>query len=162
MTTEQNIPGADPVAGDPTPIEDEPKDANAELRAYAAGLKEENEILREGAIGGALAEIGLKATEGLGLAIAEGYDGVITTENVAAYAEEKYKHKAENAPVPPAVVTGERLETLDASSSPVTPPPETDPAREATDKMHDPTTGRDEAVASINAKMGQFQREHYP
>lgn len=161
MTTEQTITTTSAANTGTEQTETETPDANAELRAYADRLKEENKMLRAGAISGALKEIGLSADEGLGLAIAETFDGDITAENVANYAQEKYKHTAEDAPVPVAVTEGEKLETLDASSTPVTPPPERDAAREATDKMHDPETGRDEAVASINAKMGQFQEEHY-
>ena len=159
MTTEQTTA----TDFDDTEITEETPDPNtsAELRAYADRLKEENVSLRAGAIGGALREIGLKSDEGLGLAIAETFDGEITVENVATFAQEKYKHTAENAPVPAEVIEGEKLETLAAASTPVTPPPETDSAQEATDKMHDPTTGRDEAIDSLNAKMAQFQEEHY-
>jgi hypothetical protein len=171
MTTEQTIttPEAQEtltVDSQNTPTSDAPSDesmklANAEVREYANRTAAENKTLRAGAMKGALADIGLTASEGLGVAIVDSYEGEITTELVAAYAQEKYSFTAANAESPPAVESGDKLEALDAVSSPVTPPVEVDPAAEATAKMHDPESGRTEAIESLNAKMNQFQQEHY-
>ena len=143
------------------PDEETMKAANAEVRAYADRTKAENKTLREGALRTALSDIGLNYEEGLGVAIAETYDGEITAEALGAFAAEKYKHQAAQAPVPAAVVTGEKLEGLNAQSSPVTPPPEVDEAAIATGKMEDPESGIKEAQASVIAKSRQFNQEHY-
>jgi len=178
MTTEQ-APIPDPEGTDASVIEpdessgrrlpvesDEPdkaamKAANAEVREYADRVKAENKTLREGALRTALSDIGLDYEAGLGVAIAESYSGEITAEALGAFAMEKYKHQAAQAPVPAAVVTGEKLEDLAAQSSPVTPPVQEDEAAIITGKMDDPESGRVEAQASITAKSRQFTQEHY-
>ena len=176
MTTEQ-APIPDPDGPDASVVEpdetsakrlavDEPdkatmKAANAEVREYADRVSKENKSLREGALRTALTDIGLNYEEGLGVAVAESYDGEINAEALGAFAQEKYKYQAAQAPVPAAVVAGEKLESLNAQSSPVTPPVEEDEAAITTGKMHDPETGTKEAKASIIAKSRQFNTEHY-
>ncbi len=137
------------------------KAANAEVKAWAERVGSENKQLREGAMRTALTDIGLNFEQGLGVAIADSYEGVITAEAVSAYALEKYKHQAAQAIVPPVVVAGEKLDDLNALSSPVTPPVKVDEAQEATDKMFDPEAGVDEARTSLAHKMAQFNQEHY-
>ncbi len=176
MTTEQ-APIPDPDGPDASVVEpdetsakrlavDEPdkatmKAANAEVREYADRVSKENKSLREGALRTALSDIGLNYEEGLGVAIAESYEGEITAEALGTFAAEKYKHQAAQAPVPAAVVTGEKLEGLTAQSSPVDPPVQQDEPAIITAKMHDPESGREEAQASVRAKMTQFNQEHY-
>ncbi len=137
-------------------------DANVELRealkrekALTAGYRGELMSTR-------LEAIGLNHTKGLGKAIAKEYDGDMTVEAVKAYAQTEYGHEGTVETEPPEVTTADKLETLSTLSEAITPPPEIDKARETTDKMDDPESGRDEAVASVNAKMAQFARENYP
>ncbi len=159
-------PVEDPAKESDTRVSDQPdaeamKIANAEVREYADRVSKENKGLREGAMRTALTDIGLNFDEGLGVAIADSYDGVITAEAVSAYALEKYKHQAAQAPVPAVVVAGEKIDDLNALSTPVTPPVKIDEAKEATDKMLDPETGVEEARRSLAYKMAQFNQEHY-
>ena len=175
MTTEQTpvtpVEGDPPVEptdplqnvlqSDPEPDAATMKAANAEVREYADRTAKENKTLRAGAMKTALSDIGLNSEEGLGVAIVETYDGEITAEALGAYALEKYKHQAAQAPVPAAVVTGEKLDALNSQSSPVDPPVEQDEPAIITAKMHDPEAGVKEAQASVQAKMRQFNQEHY-
>ena len=177
MTTELHQPDITENEGDTPVVEpddssakrlavDEPdeatmKAANKEVREYADRTKAENKTLREGALRTALSDIGLNYEEGLGVAIAESYSGEITAEALGAFALEKYKHQAAQAPVPAAVVTSEKIETLNAQSSPVTEPEPKDEPAIVTAKMDDPESGVEEAKASIVEKMTQFNTEHY-
>jgi hypothetical protein len=143
-------------------VDGEASDANPQLRAYADRLKAENQVLRAKAMKAELGEIGLSPDEGLGVAIAESYKGDISAEAIAAYASEKYRYDSGLATTPPpAVVTGERLERLDAVSESVTPPPPEDVAGKIAAKVWEADATRKDAENSIAVKMGQFAREHY-
>lgn len=167
MTTEQQT---EPQATEPQgnvpavePDEDTLKLANEQVRNYANRLKDENKELRTLAMEAALGEIGLSPSEGLGVAIVESYEGAFTKEAIAEYAESKYKHTASNAPVPKEVETHNRLDELNAVGESVTPTPEPTEGEKAAQSVdgNDPEAGRDEAVTSLTAKVGQFTQEHY-
>jgi len=166
MTTEPfTPPGENPHTYEENPegvpTEDQLKLANAEVKAWAERTSTENKQLREAVLDVYLQNIGLKRDEGLGVAIAETYRGPMTQEALTAYASEKYRYSAAAAPTTPAEESEARLTQLQAASAPVNPPAEVDPEAEATAKMHDPESGRNEAKASVAAKMAQFRREHY-
>lgn len=137
-----------------------PKDANAELRAAYDRLKSENSTLRAAAMRAELREIGLSPDEGLGVAIVESYKGDITAEAIGQYAFEKYKHQAAQAPVPPAVETGERLDRLAAAGQPVTPPPTPDAIQEAEGRLVSEDATRGDAIASATLKAQRLQEQY--
>jgi len=133
----------------------------AELRAALDRANAKAAQYRDELMDSRLDAIGLKATEGLGKAIAKEYDGDMTVEALSAYAQAEYNHQGQVAEVPAEVATTERLEQLSGVSEAVTPPPEEDPAGELTAKMADPETGREDAELSIAAKSNQFYQEQY-
>jgi len=159
MTTEQttSVPVEAPVdQGDTAPV-----DGNAELRAALKREKDKTAQYRGELIGSRLREIGLDPEKMVGKAIAKEYDGDMTVDAVSAFALEEYGYEGSPESTPPAVETGERLAQLDGVSEPLTPPEPIDEAKDATDKMDDPESGREEAAASIAAKSNQFYGEHY-
>jgi len=128
---------------------------NAELRAYADSVKEENKKLRRQVLTTRLEDIGLSIDEGLGKAIAKEYDGNLDLADVAAYAKTEYGHQAEEPKVDPEVVNEahERIETVMSSSEPVTPEVEPDKVAAADAKLADPEATRTDAVQSIEEKL---------
>lgn len=135
--------------------------APKELREYAQRVEAENAKLRAKAMKSELAELGLSPDQGLGVAIVESYSGEIDAAAIAAFAQEKYKYTPEHAPTPPAVISSERLDGLSTDAESVTPAQDVDEAAQITAKMNDPDAGRDDARASLAAKVDQFARENY-
>jgi hypothetical protein len=139
-----------------------PEDANEQARQYAQDQKDraevavkESAVLRKRMIGYELKDIGLDSEAGLGVAIAESYEGDFAEGSVAQFAVEKYKYEVPGATVPVETVTEpqERLEALDAESSPVTPEVPVDPQAQAEAAMNSPDGTRDDAVASLTHKL---------
>jgi hypothetical protein len=157
-------PGTNPLVPE-VPTEPTPKpDANAELRAYNERLKAENQSLRATALRSALSEIGLSHEEGLGVAVAESYQGdEFTPEALAAFAQEKYKYVSDQTPANPNDAQ-QRVEGLHNVSTPVEPRTEPTQGQQAQQKVdqNSPDATRDDARASINAKANDFLRTHYP
>lgn len=160
MTTEQTTQVTTTEA---TFVATEAQDGPAELRAALKREQDKAAQYRGELMESRLESIGLNKEAGLGKAIAKEYDGDMTVEAISAYAQEEYSYDGAVEQTPQAVVTGDRLETLDATSEPVTPPPPPpDEAAAITAKMNDPEAGSEEAKASLNAKTAQFMGEHYP
>lgn len=156
----ENITDTGQTAETSAPAEQpEQKDPNAELRAYNDRLKEENKKLRSAAMRAELREIGLTPDAGLGVAIVESYKGDITAEAIGAFAAEKYKYEPAQAPTPPSVEAGERLETLQAIGEPVTPPQPLDAVQEAEGKLVDPEATRQDAITSATLKAQRLQQQ---
>lgn len=135
-------------------------DANAQLRAYADRLKAENKQLRAQAMSAHIEKLGLKTDEGLGVAIVEGYDGDVTYESIAQWAQEKYKH------TPPEPITEtdtqaqaidaahQQLDAANASSSPVIPDTQQDTLAKHDQRLHEEDAGRSDAISAIADKTG--------
>ena len=162
-------PPAEPAQATPTtePSEETKALANEQLRAWANQTAEENKELKALAMRSALGEIGLNAEEGLGLAIVESFDGKITDEAVAKYAQEKYRYgtgQQPAAPTTPDVQAAQRADALNAAGQSVTPTPQPTAGQQATEKVdgNDPEAGRQEAIQSTTVKMGDFMGRFYP
>jgi hypothetical protein len=119
MTTEIETPPEDASEG--TEFKDEGP------RQHMKDVEAQNKTLRQRELGRSIADIGLDAKEGLGLAIAEAYKGDFSDGDVAAFAKDKYSHEFESGE--PANETAETLATqeeasaaVQQSSAPVTPP----------------------------------------
>ena len=65
------------------------------LRRQLEATLAENRTLKADKLSGSFKEIGLDPTTGLGKAIAKEYDGEISTEALAAFADSEYGHKFE-------------------------------------------------------------------
>lgn len=170
MTTEgQTEPqGTEPAGQEPAskpnePDEETKKLANEQLREWANSVVDENKGLRKMAMKSALGEIGLTPEEGLGVAIVESYEGEITEEAIAKYAEEKYKHTPGQAPPPPEVSSGDKVDQLNAQGQSVTPEPEETEGQKATQKIegNDPEADSRDAISSVAEKTNQFLEQHY-
>ena len=133
------------------------------LRQKLSRVEKENKALREQVMTTHLDALGLRADTGLGKAIFKEYTGDFSLEAVRQYAAEEYGHDSGTVTTEfPEVVTADRIASINAVTTSVIPPPPVDQAAEVTAKMHDPEAGRPEAEASINAKLDQFAKEHYP
>lgn len=159
-------PPAEPQGGQAPPTEPDEETkrlANEQLRAWAEAQKAENQKLRGMAMKSALGEIGLNPEEGLGVAIVESYDGEITEDAVAKYAEEKYKYTSGQQPPPPEVNSGDKIDQLNAQGQSVTPEPEPDEGQKATQKIegNDPEATQRDAISSVASKTSQFMEQHY-
>lgn len=143
-------------------VEEKP-DANAELRAYADRVKAENAALRQQVLQGHLSQIGLNVDQGLGKAIAKEYSGEITSDAVAEYAKSEYGYE-------PAAATDEskaqqldqaqqRVEQVQAESSPVTPTGLVDKIAEHDQTLAKPEASRADAQAAIADKLKYYLQE---
>ncbi len=148
MTTEETT----------TTEQTEKPDANAELRAYADRIKEKSGTLEERVLKSDIDALGLSTDDGLGLAIAEAYDGDFTEGDIAKFAAEKYKYEAPTAPVPPEVITEgqNRVGAVMDDSQPVTPDQPVDEVAQADAALVDPESGTAEAQHAINVKLASF------
>lgn len=128
---------------------------NAELRAYADGLKDENRELRRQVLTARLADIGLNIDAGLGKAIAKEYEGKLDPADVASYAKTEYGHEADEPKVDPKVVeeAQERIENVMSTSEAVTPEQEPDRATAADAKLAQEDATHTDAVHSIEEKL---------
>jgi hypothetical protein len=165
MTTELNTtpdPMADP-SGTPVP-HDDPKDANAELRAYNKRLKNELKEANRRNMAHDLAVHGLDIDRGLGKAVAKEYEGEISAEALGVYLRDEYGHEPGVATqVPEGVQAGQRLEQALQTSVPVEPVAPPPPGQESINKMesNDPEATRQDALNSIAAKSAQFKETFY-
>jgi len=145
----------------PTPPSEQ--DGPKGLRQKLSRVEKENRSLREQVMKSHLEALGLRQDIGLGKAIFKEYSGDFSLEAIRSYAADEYGHDSGTAPVePPEVAIAEKVAGMHAVSTSVIPQPPTDQAAEAVAKMHDPEATRDDAVASLNAKVDQFGREQYP
>ncbi len=159
MTTEQTI--TEPVTPD-TEAPSEDKEGPAELRAALKREQDANAAMRDELIESRLVAIGLTQESGLGKAIAKEYDGSLDQEAVTAYAAAEYSWEGATETVPPAVEVNEKLDALNQVSEPVTPAEPVDEARAATEKVLEDDATIQDAKASMNAKVNQYVKEHYP
>jgi hypothetical protein len=109
MTTQEpTAPVSEPAEVEPTP---EPTgEGNAQLRDARDRAISKSEGLTKELVEVRLGQIGLNPDEGLGVAIAEGFKGDPTLEEISAYATEKYKYVYDPAnPTVGQVTAAERL-----------------------------------------------------
>ena len=131
---------------------------NAELRAYADRLKEENEKLFGEVIKTRLEAIGLSPAEGLGKAIAKEYEGEFDIDSVREYAKNEYGYQMSEPTVDPKIVTeaSKRLDNVIDTSHSLTPDSEPDPVEEAERRLIDKDATSKDAQGSLNAKLNEF------
>lgn len=157
MTTEQPVPD-EPEAVQKT---------SADLRAYADRMKAENAQMRTQLLGTHLDAINLKPDTGLGLAIAEGYEGDISAEAVAKYAQDKYGHVVEETtPEPTAAVVQadaqEKVDGLVAGSTPVTPTTQLERIAQHDQILSQPEATRADAQTALTDKLSQYLANRPP
>lgn len=143
-----------------TPVEDH---VPAGIKEHNKTLVAENKDLRERVMGTDLSAIGLSATDGLGLAIVESYDGRYEPGSVAEYAKEKYAYAPDGtevaSPMAQQIETAQQqVEDLQAVSTPARPATAMDElaAREARLKENDAT--RKDAEASLRLKSNMYRK----
>ena len=135
---------------------------NDDLRDYARRQKDENTVLRGQLLEVHLDKIGLKPGEGLGLAIAENYDGAPTAEAVAEYAKSKYSYEAPKVETPddPAATQAaeaqKQLENLQSQSNPVVPTNRQDKIAELDAKLAEPDATAQDAKNALAEKLDQY------
>lgn len=134
---------------------------NAELRAYADRLKDENAELRREVVSMRLESIGLNPKEGLGKAIAKEYDGEYSLEAVRGYAKEEYGYEPKEPSVEPSIVTDaqHRIDDLMAEGTSVTPQQETDPVEDAEAKLASDDATTADARTSMSTKLQAFMSQ---
>jgi hypothetical protein len=153
------------------PITNEPevKDPNAELRAFNDRLKEENAALRTRTLEADIRNIGLDPKIGLGVAVAELYQGDFSDGSVAAFAQEKFGHAGETAEPAPSMQEAQKAESiveaqsladrvLNTSSS-IDVTPELDNIAAMDRKLGSPEATRDDAIAAVDAKRALFREQ---
>jgi len=114
-----------------TETPEEPKETGGGLRKQLEATLAENKTLKAEKLEGSFKAIGLDPTQGLGKAIAKEYDGEISTEALAEYADSEYGHKFEAPPeLNPQVaqIAGEqaKLDQVGQTAGSVAPPTEAD------------------------------------
>lgn len=139
---------------------------NPELRAAYDREKERRITAERRVIAGDLEAIGLDPDVGLGKAIAKEYDGELTREAIAAYASEEYGFTpvgmdTEGA-AQRAAAAAEQAEQLEAASTSVVPAGVEDQLAAYDQRLAEEDATREDAEASLAAKMGAFAQEHYP
>lgn len=92
------------------------EEALARVKELEGGQNTEVADLTEQAMDRAFADNGLSRTEGLGKAIALGYDGEPTTEALAQHLIEEYNHEAQGAPNPLATQVANAQSRIDLAS----------------------------------------------
>lgn len=146
------------VESSETPEEQPQQTEGSRLREERNAAKAEATAMRNELIQERLGKMGLSADEGLGVAIAESFDGVPTLDNLRAHAAEKYKYQTEPA-VPAEAVNepAQRIEGVVEGSTPVTPTPAVDPVAAADTRLAEADASRADAQASISEKMSRYR-----
>ena len=146
--------------------EEQPASENAELRAAYEREKERRQSAEQKNVGHELAAIGLDPSEGLGKAIAKEYDGEMTREAIALYAQEEYNFSPVGVDVPEQtqeVIEGqEQVDKLDSASTSVVPVSQEDELAAHDQRLAQDDATQEDAERSLNAKLGTFVAEHYP
>jgi hypothetical protein len=112
-----------PPEGEGEPVEFKDEGPRQHMREVEA----ENKSLREQVLARHIEAIGLSTTEGLGVAVFDGYKGEFSEEAVAAFAKEKYGHEfVSGEPADEAAealaAQEEATTAVQQSSAPVVPP----------------------------------------
>ena len=131
-------------------------------RQHMKDVEAQNKTLRQRELGRSIADIGLDAKEGLGLAISETYKGDFSDGDVAKYALEKYSHDHESGE--PANEEAEALAAQEAantevqqSSAPVIPPTPAGDIDELDNALADPEVdGPAVSKVSIERKLAGY------
>lgn len=138
-----------------TPEQTEGSRLRQERNEAAAAAKEmRQELMTE-----RLEKIGLKADEGLGVAIMESFDGTPTVEALREHAAEKYKYNTEPAvPVEAVNAPAQRMDSVVTESAPVTPTPAVDEVAAAEARLSEADASRADAQASLSQKMTRYRQ----
>lgn len=156
MTTE--MPSTETTATELTE-EEARKLANDQLREYADRTKARASGLETRVMKSELASMGLTPDEGLGLAIAEGYDGTFEEGDIVRFATEKYKYEPPEVVVPPVTVetARDRVDEVMAAGAEVTPPEPVDEVVEADAKLVEEDATRQDAQRSLSHKLNRYK-----
>jgi len=128
-----------------------------QLREARQAAIDESKALRKELMEVRLESLGLDVNEGLGKAIAKEYEGPMDIDSIRTYARDEYKFDSgeqHNA----ADVAGQsnKLDQLDASNQPITPPQTVDEVERLNQVLLSGEATPEDAKASILAKISNF------
>jgi len=142
--------------------EQQPEQDNSAIKQMREAMgRKDDEIagMRSQLVAGHLKGIGLQADVGLGKAIAQGYEGDISAEAIAAYAKSEYSHEPvvqENTQAAQMQQTQQRVDQFGSASGSIQPTSQEDLIAAHNERMRSPEATRKDANASIEAKLQHY------
>lgn len=137
----------------------------AELRAAYEREKERRKAAEQSVLKTKVEAIGLNPDEMLGKAIVKEYDGELTKEAIAAFAQDEYGYEPPSTPAQPEPTPGQteqaRADKLQNASLPTQPAGENDAIAALDAKLAEEDATEQDAVAAMNAKLNKAMADWY-